>query len=73
MVPLVAIGGRYYGRKMRELGKETQAALALATNVADESLSHIRTVRAFARERLQVVECRVFCSRMGLQCLSPLL
>jgi ABC-type multidrug transport system fused ATPase/permease subunit len=44
----------HYGRKMQALGKETQAALAEATEVADESLSHIRTVRSFARERLQV-------------------
>jgi ABC-type multidrug transport system fused ATPase/permease subunit len=45
--------GRWYGDKMRINSKATQQALADATTVAEESISNIRTVRAFYREPFQ--------------------
>ncbi|MFT4980170.1 MAG: ABC transporter fused permease/ATP-binding protein [Myxococcota bacterium] len=50
VVPLVAIGAAFYGRALRRISKDVQDALAAATAAAEESLSGIRTVRAFARE-----------------------
>lgn len=54
VVPLVAIGAAFYGRSLRRISKQVQDALAAATAVAEESLSGIRTVRAFAREALEL-------------------
>ena len=53
VVPLVAVGARFYGVKIKNLSKKTQDALARATEVAEESFSHIRTVRSFSKEALQ--------------------
>jgi ABC-type multidrug transport system fused ATPase/permease subunit len=50
VVPPVAIGGVAYGRKVRALARRYQDALADASHVAEESLSAIRTVRAFNAE-----------------------
>jgi ABC-type multidrug transport system fused ATPase/permease subunit len=50
VVPAVAIGGVAYGRKVRALARRYQDALADASHVAEESLSAIRTVRAFNAE-----------------------
>ncbi len=54
IVPVVAVGAVTYGRKVRGLSKQTQDALAVANEVAEESLSGIRTVRSFAAERHEV-------------------
>jgi ATP-binding cassette subfamily B protein len=53
IVPVVAIGGALYGRALRKLSSEVQDALARSTEVAEESLGGIRTVRSFARENLE--------------------
>lgn len=58
IVPAVAVGAVTYGRKVRGLAKETQDALAAANEVAEESLSGIRTVRSFAAERHEVERYR---------------
>jgi ABC transporter fused permease/ATP-binding protein len=50
VVPVVAIGGGVYGRRMRAVSREVQDALARSTEVAEETIAGIRTVRAFARE-----------------------
>ena len=50
VVPVVAFGSAYYGRVIRRLSKQVQDALARASEVAEESLGGIRTVRAFANE-----------------------
>jgi ATP-binding cassette subfamily B protein len=50
VVPAVAIGGVAYGRKVRALARRYQDALADASHVAEESLSAVRTVRAFNAE-----------------------
>ena len=53
VVPVVALGAAFYGRALRRISKQVQDALAVATAVAEESLSGIRTVRAFAREQAE--------------------
>jgi ABC transporter fused permease/ATP-binding protein len=50
VAPAVAFGAVFYGRKIRGLSRKSQDALADAGHVAEESLSAIRTVRAFAAE-----------------------
>jgi ATP-binding cassette subfamily B protein len=50
VVPPVALGAVAYGRKVRALARRYQDALADASHVAEESLSAIRTVRAFVAE-----------------------
>jgi ATP-binding cassette subfamily B protein len=51
VVPVVVLGANFYGRFLRGVSRKFQDALARATEVAEETLSGIRTVRAFARER----------------------
>ena len=53
VVPAVAIGAVFYGRKIKSLAKRYQDALADAGHAAEESLSAIRTVRAFAAEEAE--------------------
>ncbi len=53
VVPPIAIGGVVYGRRVRALARRYQDALADASHVAEESLSSIRTVRAFVAERAE--------------------
>ena len=49
-VPLVVLAARFYGRLLRKVSRQVQDALAESTEVAEETLSGIRTVRAFSRE-----------------------
>ncbi|HYO54280.1 ABC transporter ATP-binding protein [Archangium sp.] len=63
IVPAVAVGAVTYGRKVRGLSKQTQDALAAANEVAEESLSGIRTVRSFAAERHEVERYRTATER----------
>lgn len=53
-VPVVVLAAVLYGRSIRKLSSEVQDALAKASEVAEESLSGIRTVRSFARENGEV-------------------
>jgi ABC transporter fused permease/ATP-binding protein len=50
VVPVVALGAASFGRAFRRISKEVQDALGRSTEVAEEVLSSIRTVRSFARE-----------------------
>jgi len=50
IVPVVAVGAGIYGQQLRGVSRSVQDALARATAVAEETLSGVRTVRAFARE-----------------------
>jgi ABC transporter fused permease/ATP-binding protein len=50
IVPVVAIGATVFGRTIRHLSKDVQDALARSTEVAEETISGVRTVRAFAAE-----------------------
>ncbi len=54
VVPPVAIGAVAYGRRVRALARRYQDALADASHVAEESLSAVRTVRAFNAESAEI-------------------
>nr|WP_217918784.1 ABC transporter transmembrane domain-containing protein [Myxococcus sp. AM010] len=54
VIPPVAIGGVFYGRRVRVISRQAQDALAASGEVAEEDLSGIRTVRSFAAERHEV-------------------
>ncbi len=58
VVPLVAIIAGVYGRLLRRGSKDVQDALARTSEVAEETLAGIRTVRAFARESTEVQRYR---------------
>ncbi|KAM3959241.1 mitochondrial potassium channel ATP-binding subunit [Aphomia sociella] len=49
-VPSVVIGGTFIGSLLRKLSREAQAQIEKATLVAEEAISNMRTVRAFAGE-----------------------
>ena len=59
VVPIVAIGAGIYGRKLRIVSKQVQDALAVSSEVAEETLAGVRTVRAFAREDKEIQRYRV--------------
>ena len=54
VVPPVALGARIFGRMLRRLSRDVQDALAVAGQVAEETISGIRTVRTFAGEPQEV-------------------
>ena len=54
VVPVVAIAAGIYGRMLRRVSRDVQDALARSSEVAEETLSGVRTVRAFAREDAEV-------------------
>ncbi|OXA59539.1 ATP-binding cassette sub-family B member 10, mitochondrial [Folsomia candida] len=53
IVPPVAGMAIMYGRYVRNITKKVQDSLATATQVAEERISNIRTVRAFSQEGLE--------------------
>jgi ABC transporter fused permease/ATP-binding protein len=53
-VPPLAIGTALFGRRVRKISREVQDALADTGIVAEETISGIRTVRAFAKESSEV-------------------
>lgn len=53
IVPPVAVGALIYGRYLRNITKNVQDSLASATQVAQEHIANIRTVRAYAQERYE--------------------
>ena len=52
--PIAAVGTRYFGQRIRDLSRLVQDRLADTTAVAEEALSAIRVVKAFAREVFEV-------------------
>jgi ATP-binding cassette subfamily B protein len=54
VVPPIAFGAVTYGRRLRALSREVQDALAGASEVAEESLAGVRTVRAFGAEDKEI-------------------
>lgn len=54
VVPAVTIFAIYFGRYIKKLSRQVQDVLAGATEVAEEKLSNIRTVRAFAQEEKEI-------------------
>ena len=55
VVPPVAAWGVLMGRKVRSTSRKVQDDLAEATQVAEERISNIRTVRAFAQEHNEIL------------------
>ncbi|KAK3553418.1 hypothetical protein QTP70_003482 [Hemibagrus guttatus] len=54
IVPPLAGLAVIYGRYVRSISKQTQDALAQATQLAEERISNLRTVRAFGKELTEV-------------------
>uniref|UniRef100_A0A3P8UDD6 ATP binding cassette subfamily B member 10 n=1 Tax=Cynoglossus semilaevis TaxID=244447 RepID=A0A3P8UDD6_CYNSE len=54
IVPPLAILAAGYGRYLRSISKCTQEALAEATQLAEERIGNLRTVRAFGKELSEV-------------------
>ena len=54
VVPPIALGAVTYGRRVRKLSRDVQDALAGSSEVAEEALSGIRTVRTFTAEPHEV-------------------
>ncbi len=52
-LPVVVGAAVVYGRMVRKLSREVQDAIARSTEVAEEAIAGIRTVRSFARERAE--------------------
>ncbi|XP_073729740.1 uncharacterized protein abcb10 [Misgurnus anguillicaudatus] len=50
IVPPVALMAVIFGRFLRSISRRTQDALAAATQLAEERISNMRTVRAFGKE-----------------------
>ncbi|XP_071978894.1 ATP-binding cassette sub-family B member 10, mitochondrial [Engystomops pustulosus] len=54
IVPPLAIVAVIYGRYLRKVSKLTQDSLADATQLAEERIGNLRTVRAFGKEMLEM-------------------
>jgi ABC transporter fused permease/ATP-binding protein len=49
-IPPVAIGTARFGKSLRRISRDVQDALATTGTIAEETISGVRTVRAFAQE-----------------------
>jgi ABC transporter fused permease/ATP-binding protein len=54
VVPAVALGAVFLGRRVRRYSRDVQDALGSASSIGEESLVGIRTVRTFAAENAEV-------------------
>ncbi len=66
-VPLVVVLASRFGRRSRPALQEVQQQIAELTAFAQENISGIRVVKAFARERQQVQRFRVAAERLFRQ------
>ncbi len=53
-IPPIALSTVFFGKRLRGISRDVQDAFAETTTKAEETISGIRTVRAFAREDLEV-------------------
>jgi ABC transporter fused permease/ATP-binding protein len=53
VIPPVALGAAFFGKKIRIFSRRAQDSLAEASIVAEETISGIRTVRSFAQESFE--------------------
>ncbi len=53
-VPVASLSARYFGGQVRKLSRRVQDELAETTAVAEEALSAVRIVKAFAREPYEI-------------------
>ncbi|KAN0050659.1 hypothetical protein ACTA71_003804 [Dictyostelium dimigraforme] len=51
IVPVLAISTVFYGKKIKQLGKQFQDELAKSSTTGEEVISNIRTVRSFSKEQ----------------------
>jgi ATP-binding cassette subfamily B protein len=58
IVPPVALSAVFFGRRVRKLSKQSQDALARASEVAVEALGGMRTVRSFSAEPKEISRYR---------------
>ncbi len=63
VVPPVAAAAVLYGKRVRTLSKSLQDSLAASSEVAEETLSGIRTVRSFAAEETEAGRYRTAIDR----------
>lgn len=49
-LPVIVVTGSLFGSVLRTWSRNAQEQVAIATGVADEAISNMRTVRAFAME-----------------------
>ena len=61
LIPIVGGMAIVYGRVVKKMTQQMNDSLAAATQIADERISGIRTVRAFAAE---ATEARVYSQRI---------
>ncbi len=54
LIPPIALAAALFGKSIRKYSKESQAALAEASIVADETISGVRTVKSFVQEHNEV-------------------
>jgi ABC transporter fused permease/ATP-binding protein len=54
LVPPIALGAIVVGRRIERVSRQAQDALAVSGEVAEETLSGLRTVRSFTREPAEV-------------------
>lgn len=52
-VPLVAIGARLFGRRIRQISRNTQDQVAVSNVIVEETLQGISNVKAYANERFE--------------------
>jgi ABC transporter fused permease/ATP-binding protein len=53
-VPLVAIGARLFGKRIRRISKNTQDQVATSNIIVEETLQGISNVKAYANERFEL-------------------
>ncbi|XP_063868346.1 ATP-binding cassette sub-family B member 10, mitochondrial-like [Scylla paramamosain] len=58
IVPPVALSAVFYGRYVKNITRKVQDTLAAATQVAEERIGNVRTVRAFGSEAREVERYR---------------
>jgi ATP-binding cassette subfamily B protein len=58
VLPVVTLGGRWIGTRMRELSKLRQQEVARGGELAHEALSNIRLVHAFGQEKSEIGKYR---------------
>lgn len=53
LIPPLAFLAARFGKKVKAISRQTQDALAQSSGIAEESLSGVRTVKAFAQEKFE--------------------
>ncbi len=54
LIPPIALAAALFGKRIRKFSKESQASLAEASIVAEETISGVRTVKSFGQEPAEV-------------------